>query len=289
VTRIATKDGKNFCMKIIPIKEEEPEKKERANNEIEALKRLKNHTNVIQFEEAFQVFQNNQEYICIVMELFGKQDLFHLFKKKQTFREKAIRKIIEQLVDALLFCHQQGVVHRDIKLQNILIEPSSHHIKLIDFGLSAVCESQEEMEKLDRLCGSPFYVPPELYNGVYDGKISDVWSIGILVFVLVKGKFPFDNKERDLSKLVESVCNDNFEMPNCSKELADLLSKMLQKDPKKRIKLHELKNHEWFVSKEKRGSPEICKSEKIISFKPHHHKTTSGSHIHADFSPNSIF
>ena len=264
-TRVATKGkGKTYCAKIIPLPKGDAEKRERTEREVEALRRVRGHRNVVHFEEAFLVFQHGMEYAVLVMELFGKQDLFQLFREGFYFKEKYLSKIISQLVDALIFCHKERVVHRDVKLQNVLIEPLSFHVKLIDFGLSAVCETDEEMSELDRLCGSPFYVPPEVYNGHYDGRKSDVWSLGVLLYALTANKFPFDNTKKDLSKLRESVQNDPFEIPICSAYLANLLEEMLEKNPNKRISLEEIKSHDWIQTK---NSPK--KSVKHLKTKHH--------------------
>ena len=203
--------------------------------------------------------------------------------------------MISQLADALLFCHEKKVVHRDVKLQNVLVD-HNYHIKLIDFGLSAVCNKVEEMEKLDRLCGSPFYVPPELYDGHYDGTKTDVWSLGILLYVLTAKKFPYDNKERDLLKLANSVKRDPFEMPICSDELKDVLRRMLEKNPAKRVSLEELKRHPWFSQKQKRGTPDIGRvSEKIskMDFKHRSNIHLSAQHTYqfatTNVPPTSIY
>jgi len=251
IAKLATKQGKTFCLKIIPINN--TSKLERVKQEIKALERLRNHPKIIQIEESFHYVKDGKKCICIVTELFGSCNLAdYLKQKKGKLEEEEAKKIFCQLVEAVEFMHAKKIAHRDLKLENVVIDPFTGLIKVIDFGLAAVCESFEEMETLTEPCGTPYYLSPELgkvneaNSAVYDGRSSDVWSAGVLLCFLISGSFPFDNSEGNLQKLMSSIQVEEFEMPqNCSSELSSLLLEMLQKDPKKRLTLPLLKEHRW--------------------------------------------
>jgi len=108
---------------------------------------------------------------------------------------------------------------------------------------------------LETSCGSPHYASPEVIKGdKYDGMEADVWSIGVILFALVSGRLPFDEKSKNLSKLLEKVKSGIFEMPeNLSDDLKELISKMLTVDPNKRITIRDIKKHEWFLNMKKKS------------------------------------
>ena len=248
--RIGRKGGKLFCLKLVEVEKGEEEKRRRVKNEVEALKRMKGHANIIQLEDSFEVENEGGSTVCLVMQLFGKFDLSSFLEKRGKVNEKEAKKIILQLISALESCHEKGIAHRDIKLQNVVIEPRKMKVKLIDFGLSAVCKEEEDLSRLKEVVGSPYYVSGEMFRGEeYDGRKTDVWSLGVLLYRLVSGKFPFDNEEQDILELCERVKRGEYEMPECSLEMEAVLRAMLEKDPKKRATLNSLKEMDWLKSR----------------------------------------
>lgn len=137
-----------------------------------------------------------------------------------------------QLFKAINHCHAQGIVHRDIKPENIMIT-DSNEIRLIDFGLSKV----QTGKQLEEIAGTPLYMAPEVINGSY-GKEADMWSLGVLLYTLVSGFFPF--YEKNTKKVFEKIktCEWQFQGRTFQKitdECKDLISNLLVKDPKKRL------------------------------------------------------
>lgn len=259
MTKIVSKCNKKFCLKIIPLSKKKLNDKKRAFKEVEALKKLRNHPNIIHFEESFICKQNNKKYICIVLELFGEFNLESFLKRQNNkLSEKKVRKIIKQLIKALIYCHCKGIIHRDIKLQNIVIDPSTFCIKLIDFGL---CEmgKKEELKNLNKVCGTPFYVAPEVFEGHYNGFKSDVWSVGVLLYRLICGKFPFGEESLEIVDLFLSVKNENFTVSeDFSDNLLEVLNAMMEKNPEKRKSFDEILKFKWF--NEKKSNFELAKS-----------------------------
>ena len=136
-----------------------------------------------------------------------------------------------------------GITHRDIKPENILLDGSHTNIKVIDFGLSNYCEDDE---LLSSSCGSPCYASPEMLSGnPYRGVKTDIWSAGIVLYSMLVGSLPFDDQE--LYILYEQIKKGKFFLPSTlSLEAIDLLKRILQVDPKKRIGIKEIKKHPWF-------------------------------------------
>jgi calcium-dependent protein kinase len=201
------------------------------------------HPNIVKYYETYE----DEYYIHIVMEYLHGEDLFKLIcaKKNQNFTEKDIAEILSCLLKALSYIHNQGIVHRDIKPENILFSTvnNNNSLKLIDFGLSTHLKSDSRFR-----VGSPFYMSPEIIKGEFSFK-SDLWSVGVILFVMLTGKFPFNGKTN------EDVFNEinnksiNIRLLNESKFsdlVKDLLLKLLIKDQNKRISVEEALIHPWF-------------------------------------------
>jgi len=172
----------------------------------------------------------------IVMELVvGKDLLKFILEKKNDVNEQKVRRIFKQLADAVLYCHKNNIVHRDIKHKNILID-NKENVKLIDFGLSNIL-SDGMMGST--FCGTPAYTSPEIFLGHrYVGTLVDVWSLGVVLYTMLASKFPF----RNVSELVAGRFSDP---PKVSKDCCDLLRKMLVVDPLKRFTLSQVLAHSW--------------------------------------------
>jgi len=143
------------------------------------------------------------------------------------------------------------VCHRDLKPENLLLDKDDN-LKISDFGLSALYSSGEgtmiscRAELLHTTCGTPNYVAPEvLQDNGYDGRKADIWSCGVILYVLVVGMLPFD--EKTLSKLFEKIKMTEYLMPSfLSSDLKDLISSILIADPKHRATIDEIKSHRWY-------------------------------------------
>ncbi|KAJ6235187.1 protein kinase [Anaeramoeba flamelloides] len=199
--------------------------------------RLMNHSNVIRL---FDVF-TNETHFFIVMEFVNGGELVDYLTSKQKIKAKAIKKIFVQILSGVDYCHQLQIVHRDLKLENVLIDQEMN-IKIIDFGLSNFVEKGQ---LLKTYCGSPSYSCPEILSRrKYDGFKADVWSLGVILYALIVGKLPF-NADNPM-KLYKKIVTGSYLIPNfVDKEAANLLSAMLCVDPKKRITIEQIKNHPY--------------------------------------------
>ena len=216
---------------------------ESIKREVDILRSL-DHPNIVKYFETYE----DDYYLHIVMEYIAGDNLFLVLtdQKRFKFTERAISKIMICLLKAVLFLHHNGIIHRDIKPENIVfIEQNNFNaLKLIDFGLSI----QQNARKDNRRVGTPYYMAPEMINGnfVY---ASDVWSIGVILFTMVTGKQPFRGKSKqevfDKIKLGE-YDTKSLQRSKCSKELKDLIKKMLVIEHTKRITVESALEHIWF-------------------------------------------
>ncbi|KAK9032390.1 hypothetical protein V6N11_056660 [Hibiscus sabdariffa] len=158
--------------------------------------------------------------------------------------ENECRRYFQQLIDAVAHCHSKGVYHRDLKPENLLLDTSGN-LKVSDFGLSAL--PQQGGGLLHTTCGTPNYVAPEvLGNEGYDGAAADVWSCGVILFVIMAGYLPFD--EIDLPTLYKKISAAQFSCPFWfSPEAKSLIQKILDPNPKTRIQIEGIRKDPWFM------------------------------------------
>ena len=184
----------------------------------------------------------NPDYIFIVTEYCNGGDIYNqLYNMENPFEEVEACKFFSQLLSGLEYMHNNYISHRDIKLENILLDEYKD-IKLTDFGLSKRFE--ENMEFNDRV-GSPQYAAPEIFtSNKHKGKIADIWSMGICLYTLVCGDFPFSGN--NLNELLKNLIKNNFELPDfVSPQFKDLICRILDKNPKTRFTIEQIKNHPW--------------------------------------------
>ena len=209
----------------------------RLNREIEVLKQV-NHHNIIRF---FSIIENNSK-IYIIQEYICGYELFEYIKNNRKLSEKEACLFYQQIISGIEYLHNLGIAHRDLKPENILLT-SSKVLKIIDFGLS-ILYSKNDLLKTQ--CGSPCYAPPEMIEGKsYRGLPADIWSSGIILYLMLTGRLPFN--ELTNKKLYSKILNGKYRIPkNLSEEAKDLIRKILEINPKKRIKIKEIKEHSWF-------------------------------------------
>ncbi|KAJ6391377.1 hypothetical protein OIU77_025371 [Salix suchowensis] len=157
--------------------------------------------------------------------------------------EAEARRYFQQLIDGVDYCHSKGVYHRDLKPENLLLD-SQGNLKISDFGLSALPE--QGVSLLRTTCGTPNYVAPEvLSHKGYDGAIADVWSCGVILYVLIAGYLPFD--ELDLTTLYSKIDRAEFSCPSWFPVGAkSLIHRILDPKPETRITVEQIRNDEWF-------------------------------------------
>ena len=160
------------------------------------------------------------------------------------FTEDMAAHYMKKLFSALNHIHAKGIIHRDIKPENIMIT-ATDEIKIIDFGLS---KRYKKGEKLHNVAGTPYYMAPEVLEGDYDNKC-DVWSLGVLLYVLMSGYLPFQGQNRSevFAKIKKAKFNFNHEeFKSCTPHVIGLIKRLLVIDPKKRLTAGEALQHEWF-------------------------------------------
>ena len=211
---------------------------ERIIREIEILKNI-HHPNIAQMYETYSTIHN----FYLMMELVSGGDLFDFISEKSCLSENLSCHFFRQLISVLEYLISMGITHRDIKPENILLDENHESIKVIDFGLSNYCEDDE---LLGSSCGSPCYASPEMLSGnPYHGVKTDIWSAGVVLYSMLVGSLPFDDQE--LYNLYEQIKSGKFFLPSTlSLEAIDLLKRILQVDPKKRIGINDIKKHPWF-------------------------------------------
>ncbi|KAH6795248.1 CBL-interacting protein kinase 1 [Perilla frutescens var. hirtella] len=208
--------------------------------EIGTLKLLK-HPNVVRLYEVLA----SKAKIYMVLEYVNGGELFERIASRGKFSEAKGRKLFQQLIDGVSYCHNKGVYHRDLKLENVLIDESGL-IKITDFGLSALPQHFRDDGLLHTTCGSPNYVAPEiLSNKGYDGATSDTWSCGVILYVILTGYLPFD--DRNLAVLYQKIFKGEAQMPKwLSPGAKNLVKRILDPNPHTRITMCEIKEHDWF-------------------------------------------
>ncbi|KEH23261.1 putative protein kinase CAMK-CAMKL-CHK1 family [Medicago truncatula] len=236
--------GKSVAVKVIS-------KKKLINNgefaanierEISILRRL-HHPNII---DLFEVLASKSK-IYFVVEFAEAGELFEEVAKKEKLTEDHARRYFRQLISAVKHCHSRGVFHRDLKLDNLLLDENDN-LKVTDFGLSAVKNQIRPDGLLHTVCGTPSYVAPEiLAKKGYEGAKADVWSCGVVLFTVTAGYLPFN--DYNVTVLYRKIYRGQFRFPKwMSCDLKNLLSRMLDTNPKTRISVDEILEDPWFSS-----------------------------------------
>ena len=257
--------GKDWAVKIIPIKNLNLLTNLQQNNnkgnknikileneltkEAEMLRSLR-HTNIIHLEDIF----SDTKRLFLVMEISSGGDLFDRIIKKKNYLEMEAKIVINQILQAIFYLHERNIAHRDIKPENILLisKHSDVHIKLTDFGLA---KKLDESGRMKTFCGTPQYFAPEVLqrrnttkgNGTYS-LAADMWSIGVIMFVLLEGNYPFN--ENNLSQQI-AAAQYSFAAPvwrGVSDEAKGLIRSLLVTDPAVRLTAKQALDHVWFTT-----------------------------------------
>lgn len=213
-----------------------PKDMERVRREIDILSVLR-HPHIIKVIDVVETRTN----IIIVMEYAVNGELFDYINERRYLDEAESRKYFRQIISAVDYCHKNLVVHRDLKLENLLLD-KDFNIKIIDFGLSNQFHNDA---LLNTFCGSPLYASPEMIQGKdYHGPEVDCWSLGVVLYTLLCGTMPFDDS--DMKHLVDSITHASYPSPKGLTKLAtDLLSRLLRANPKKRATIENIRVHPW--------------------------------------------
>ncbi|KAL1370237.1 hypothetical protein HN51_000526 [Arachis hypogaea] len=212
---------------------------EQITREISVMRRAR-HPNIIQL---FEVMATKTK-IYFVIEIAKGGELFDKVSKGK-LKEDVAHKYFRQLINAVDYCHSRGVYHRDIKPENILLDENGD-LKISDFGLSALAESKRQDGLLHTPCGTPAYVAPEVIKRKgYDGAKADIWSCGIVLFVLLAGFLPFH--DANLIEMYKKISKAELKFPTWfPPEVCRLLRKMLDPNPETRITIAKITENSWF-------------------------------------------
>nr|GMD00537.1 CBL-interacting protein kinase 18-like [Ipomoea batatas] len=198
------------------------------------------HPNIVQLYEVMAT----KSKIFLVLEFVKGGELFNKVAKGR-LRENVARKYFQQLIDAVDLCHSRGVYHRDLKLENLLLDEDGN-LKVSDFGLSALAESKQQDDLLHTTCGTPAYVAPEVIcRKGYNGEKADIWSCGVILFILLAGHLPFHSS--NLMEMYRKIMKAEYRCPSWfPQEVRKLLSRILDPNPHTRISIAKIKQHSWF-------------------------------------------
>ena len=245
---VEKKTKERVAIKIIKKKKAKPSDIELVRTEIDIMK-LCHHPNVVHLLDHFE----NAEYIFIVMEYIrGGRLTDYMKEKKFHFTEKRVAEIIYEIALGVKYLHKYGIIHRDLKPDNIMLTEANDkgHIKIMDFGLSKILGKKE---KTSDGFGTLTFVSPEVLIRKPYNKEIDIWSIGVILYLMLSGDLPFDDEEDDEQKIAKSIVFNEVEFPpkkfgNKSKEVIELIKKCLTKEPKDRIKIDDILKSDFIQS-----------------------------------------
>ncbi|XP_040999682.1 CBL-interacting serine/threonine-protein kinase 7-like [Juglans microcarpa x Juglans regia] len=208
--------------------------------EIMAMRRLQDHPNILKILELMAT----KTKIYLVVELATGGELFSKISRRGKLAEPSARRYFQQLVSALHFCHQNGVAHRDLKPQNLLLDKDGN-LKVSDFGLSALPE-QLKNGLLHTACGTPAYTAPEVVcRRGYDGSKADAWSCGVILYVFLAGYLPFDDS--NLVYMYKKIHRRDYHFPAWfSKPARHVIFQLLDPNPDTRMSMEGLMQNAWF-------------------------------------------
>lgn len=225
--------------------------------------RLVKHPNVVQLYEVMA----SKTKIYFVLEYVKGGELFNKVAKGK-LKEDAARNYFQQLITAIDFCHSRGVYHRDLKPENLLVDDEGN-LKVSDFGLSALVETKRQDGLLHTACGTPAYIAPEvIHQKGYDGAKADIWSSGVVLFVLLAGFLPF--RDSNLMEMYRKIARAEIKYPNWfPTEARRLVSKILDPNPETRISIAKIMENSWFktglVSEPRKPQNETTGAENVVS------------------------
>ncbi|ESQ54099.1 hypothetical protein EUTSA_v10025230mg [Eutrema salsugineum] len=242
--------GKSVAMKVVgKEKVVKVGMVEQIKREISVMRMVK-HPNIVELHEVMA----SKSKIYFAMELVRGGELFAKVAKGR-LREDVARVYFQQLISAVDFCHSRGVYHRDLKPENLLLDEEGN-LKVTDFGLSAFTEHLKQDGLLHTTCGTPAYVAPEvILKKGYDGAKADLWSCGVILFVLLAGYLPF--QDDNLVNMYRKIYRGDFKCPGwLSSDARRLVTKLLDPNPNTRITIDKVMDSTWFKKTATRSKKE---------------------------------
>lgn len=254
-----TKNNKEFAVKIL-------NSKQSTRLEVEALKLCRKHTNIVQFVECM----SDDAYTYIITEWLRGEELFKR-AQEQRFTENEVKIMFSQIVDAVEYMHDKGIIHRDLKLENIMLVGNRYNpltLKIVDFGFACKRDSEEAAI----LCYTLDYVAPEVLCNEKIAEACDLWSLGVILYTLLCGQKPFrsdpkprkesDNQIRDRIR-TGSFDRNSSAWHRLSEHAKDLITRLLTVNVEERLNIRETARHAWLIESPV-GSPEESPAQSPI-------------------------
>jgi len=224
--------------------------------EVILLREMK-HGSIVQLVDFFE----DADYVHIVTDLCTGGELFDKITKQSSnvdnstpcFAENEAARIMHQILHAVSYMHKKGIAHRDIKPENILFDTEDEDslIKIIDFGLSRKHFEEFGDSPMTEIVGTPYYIAPDVLKGTGYDKSCDLWSVGVIAYILLAGYPPFNGS--DNSEVYNAIRQGRYQFPSSdwagtSRQSRDFIRRLLQKDPRKRMTAEQALNHPWMVT-----------------------------------------
>ncbi|KAM3288733.1 calcium-dependent protein kinase 32-like [Capsicum chacoense] len=231
---------------------------EDVRREVEIMKHLPKHPNIVTLKDTYE----DDNAVHIVMELCEGGELFDRIVARGHYTERAAAAVTRTIVEVIQMCHKHGVMHRDLKPENFLFENKKETapLKAIDFGLSVFFKPGE---RFNEIVGSPYYMAPEVLKRDYGPEV-DVWSAGVILYILLCGVPPFwaETEQGVAQAIIRSVVNFKRDpWPKVSDNAKDLVKRMLNPDPSKRLTAQEVLDHPWIQNAKK--NPNVSLGETV--------------------------
>ncbi|OIV99428.1 hypothetical protein TanjilG_17238 [Lupinus angustifolius] len=216
--------------------------------EVQIMRHLPKHPNIVSFREAYE----DRDAVYLVMELCEGGELFDRIVAKGHYTERAAANVTKTILEVCKLCHDEGVIHRDLKPENFLFADGSENspLKAIDFGLSTFYEAGE---RFSEIVGSPYYMAPEVLRRNYGPEV-DVWSTGVILYILLCGVPPFWAETEE--GIAQAIIRSNLDFtrdpwPKVSEEAKDIVKRMLDPNPQTRVTVQEVLEHSWIQNKDR--------------------------------------
>lgn len=231
---------------------------EDVRREVQIMKRLPKHPNIVSLKDTFE----DENAVHIVMELCEGGELFDRIVSRGHYTERAAAGVMRTIVEVVQICHKHGVMHRDLKPENFLFanKKEAAPLKTIDFGLSV---DFKHGERFSEIVGSPYYMAPEVLKRNYGPEI-DIWSAGVILYILLCGIPPFwaETEQGVAQAIIHAVVDFRRDpWPKVSDKAIELVKKMLDPDPKKRLTAQEVLDHPWL--QDAKSVPNVSLGESV--------------------------
>eukprot|EP01083_Nonionella_stella_P032799 89746_1 len=238
--------GKQFALKMVKTKGKSSVDVEAFKKEMLYLSKLTNHPNIIKMYD----FCETPHGLYMVLEYCNGGDIMQKIQVQKKFTEAEAKHLTRQIVAGMSYFHQFNIVHRDLKLDNLMF--SNNVLKIIDFGLAGDCT----LSALNTPCGTLHFTAPEVLCSFDYTTKADMWSLGIIIYMFICGFPPFLDVQGNQQKTFELIKRAKFAFPNiyfetCQPAVKDLISKLIVKQPAGRLAAHEARNHEWLTGMER--------------------------------------